>query len=156
MLLLPQKPPSNLSLSVNLGSATGFETSFLFFWQIFCTSVMVLNSIAIGYHLPWRISPPCEPFFQRNHPSAFEYPEFVTEAVATLVVTGAAMQVFHRPLFVIPLGVVSKAENKLRLTLDRRHVTSTASCTLTSLSMNLSRRFLNLRSLEISFSLRII
>jgi hypothetical protein len=85
---------------------------------------MVLNIIAIGYHLPWLNGPPSESFFQKNHPSAFEYPDFVTEAVATLVITGAAMPVFQRPFFVSSLGVVRKAENKLRLILDLRHLNS--------------------------------
>jgi hypothetical protein len=47
-----------------------------------------------------------------------------TEAVSTLVATGAAMEVPFRPFIVSPLGVVSKALDKLRLILDLRYVNS--------------------------------
>lgn len=80
---------------------------------------MILSILTIGYHLPWLNGPlHWEPFFQKNHPSAFEFPEFVTEAVQQLVITGAAMEVSFRPFIINPLGVVPKALNKLRLILE--------------------------------------
>jgi hypothetical protein len=94
------------------------------FWQSFCTSISVLSIISTGYQLPWANGPPPAPFLQRNHPSAFEYPSFVTEAVQNLVQTGAAMPVPFRPFIVSPLGVIPKALDKLRLILDLRFVNS--------------------------------
>lgn len=93
------------------------------FWSSICTSVLVLSVITTGYMLPWINGlPPAH--FQKNHPLAFQHPEFVTEAVSTRVVTGAAMKVFHRPWIVSPLGVVPKGVDKLRLILDLRFVNS--------------------------------
>jgi hypothetical protein len=94
------------------------------FWRTFCTSTLILSILTVGYHLPWLNGPPTAPHFQKNHPSAFEYPEFVTEAVQQLVVIGAAMEVSFRPFVVSPLGVVSKALDKLRLILDLRFINS--------------------------------
>jgi hypothetical protein len=46
----------------------------------------------------------------------------VSEAVANLVVTGAAHEVAFRPFIVSPLGVVPKGIDKLRLILVLRYV----------------------------------
>jgi hypothetical protein len=70
--------------------------------------------------LPWVADPPFEPYFSRNHPSAFEHADFVTDAIGNLRTTGTIMPVSERPFFVSPLGVVSKAQDKLRLILDLR------------------------------------
>jgi hypothetical protein len=94
------------------------------FWQSFCTSLFVLSIISTGYRLPWSAGPPPGPFYQKNHPSAFEHPSFVSEAVRTLVVTGAAMPVSFCPFIVSPLGVVPKGLDKLRLILDLRYLNS--------------------------------
>jgi hypothetical protein len=88
------------------------------FWSTFYTSLMVLSVISVGYMLPWLDGPPPGPHFQKNHPSSFEHPEFVTEAVSALVVTGAAMRVSKRPWIVSPLGVVPKRIDKLHLIFD--------------------------------------
>jgi hypothetical protein len=74
----------------------------LAFWQTFCTSVMVLSIISTGYQLPWSAGPPPGPKFMANHPSAFQHPEFVSEAVSTLVATGAALEVPFQPFIVSP------------------------------------------------------
>jgi hypothetical protein len=78
----------------------------------------------MGYSLPWANGPLPSPSFQRNHPSAFEFPEFVTEPVQTLVATGAALQVNFRPFILSPLGVVLKGLDRLRLILYLRLVNS--------------------------------
>ena len=59
-----------------------------------------------------------------NHPSAFEHPQFVSDAVAALVLSGAATPVPTRPFITSPLGVVPKGVDKLRLILDLRYVNS--------------------------------
>ncbi|GAQ87463.1 reverse transcriptase [Klebsormidium nitens] len=90
------------------------------FWQSFVTSTFVLGILLSGYQLPWTSSPPLEPHRQRNHPSAFEHADFVTEAVRSLKATGTVLPVDRPPFLVSPLGVVPKAEDKLRLILDLR------------------------------------
>jgi hypothetical protein len=94
------------------------------FWRTFCTSTPILSILTVGYHLPWLNGPPQEPHFQKNHPSAFKFPEFVKEVVQQLVLSGAAMEVPFRPFIISPLGVVPKALDKLRLILDLRFVNS--------------------------------
>ncbi|GAQ81891.1 hypothetical protein KFL_000940010, partial [Klebsormidium nitens] len=94
------------------------------FWQSFVTSSFVLGIILSGYALPWLSSPPSEPHRQRNHPSAFEHADFVSDAVNTLRITGTILPVDHPPFVVSPLGVVPKAEDKLRLILDLRFLNS--------------------------------
>ena len=96
----------------------------LAFWKTFCTSVFVISIITSGYQLPWSDGPPAGPRHFANHPSAREHSAFVSEAVSTLVLTGAAMEVFSEPFIVSPLGVVPKGIDKLRLILDLRYVNS--------------------------------
>jgi hypothetical protein len=93
-------------------------------WQSFCTSVSVLGIIAVGYQLPWANGPPTAPHFAHNHPSAFQHASFVTQAVETLMQTGALMASADKPFVVSPLGVVPKGEDKFRLILDLRYVNS--------------------------------
>lgn len=92
------------------------------FWQSFCTSIFVLGIIAEGYRLPWVNGPPSLPHFASNHPSAFQHASFVTQAVETLIQTGAVLEVSKKPFVVSPLVVVPKGEDKLRLILDLRFV----------------------------------
>jgi hypothetical protein len=96
------------------------------FWSTFYTSLFVINVLTVGYMLPWINGPPPGPFVQKNHPSAFEFLKFVSEAVASLVVTGAASKVYERPWIVVsPLvQVVPKGIDKLKLILDLRYVNS--------------------------------
>ncbi|GAQ86349.1 hypothetical protein KFL_002830260 [Klebsormidium nitens] len=96
----------------------------LSFWRTICTSAFVLSIISVGYQLPWLEGPPPGPSFKANHPSAFQFPDFVSDAVASLVVTGAAQEVFFKPFIISPLGVVPKGVDKLRLILDLRCVNS--------------------------------
>jgi hypothetical protein len=74
--------------------------------------------------LPWLNGTPPGPYFQKNHPFAFEHSEFVSKVVSSLVVTGAAMRVSERPWIISPLGVVPKGVDKLRLILDLRYINS--------------------------------
>jgi hypothetical protein len=90
------------------------------FWQSFVTSSFVLGILLTGYMLPWIFGPPSEPHRFPNHPSAFEHADFVTDAVRSLSTTGTILAVPNAPFLVSPLGVVPKAEDKLRLILDLR------------------------------------
>lgn len=65
-------------------------------------------------------SPKPRPFSVPNHHSVVRYPEFVKEAVAGLLTTGAIMQLpsGRRPLIINPLGVADNKAPKLRLVLD--------------------------------------
>jgi hypothetical protein len=90
------------------------------FWQSFVTSSFVLGILLTGYMLPWISGPPSEPHRFPNHPSAFEHASFFTDAVSSLAATGTIQPVRDPPFLVSPLGVVPKAEDKLRLILDLR------------------------------------
>ncbi|GAQ91383.1 hypothetical protein KFL_007760020 [Klebsormidium nitens] len=90
------------------------------FWQSFVTSSFVMGILLTGYMLPWISAPPTEPHRFPNHPSAFEHASFVTDAVSNLLATGTIQSVSDPPFLVSPQGVVPKAEDKLRLTLDLR------------------------------------
>ncbi|GAQ81226.1 reverse transcriptase [Klebsormidium nitens] len=90
------------------------------FWQSFVTSSFVMGILLSGYMLPWLSGPPTEPHRFPNHPSAFEHASFVTDAVSSLAATGTIQPVSDPPFLVSPLGVVPKAEDKLRLILDLR------------------------------------
>ncbi|GAQ87894.1 hypothetical protein KFL_003850140, partial [Klebsormidium nitens] len=68
------------------------------FWRTFCTSAFILSILTSGYQLPWSANPPVGPRLFSNYPSAFEYPEY--PAVASLVASGAALQVQNRPFIV--------------------------------------------------------
>lgn len=94
------------------------------FWKTFCTSIFVISIIASGYKLPWSDGPPPGPQYFHNHPSAREHSQFVSEAITSLVTTGAAMEVFQKPFVISPLGVVPKGIDKLRLILDLRFINS--------------------------------
>jgi hypothetical protein len=112
---LPKSPlPSqNLSLRHRLRRHVQF-------WQSFVTSSFVLGILLTRYMLPWILGPPSEPHRFPNHPSAFEHASFVTDAVSSLAATGTIQLVRDPPFLVSPLGVVPKAEDKLRLILDLR------------------------------------
>ncbi|GAQ93302.1 reverse transcriptase [Klebsormidium nitens] len=90
------------------------------FWESFVKSSFVMGILLTGYMLPWISAPPSEPHRQPNHPSAFEHADFVSDAIKTLRATGTILPVSDPPFLVSPLGVVPKAENKLRLILDLR------------------------------------
>lgn len=93
------------------------------FWRSVCSSAFVLGIITVGFMLPWAAGgPPPAPWASANHASAFEHADFVDTAVASLVSTGAVLRVYEAPFLVSPLGVVPKAENKLRLILDLRYL----------------------------------
>jgi hypothetical protein len=93
------------------------------FWRSVCSSSFVLGIITVGFMLPWAAGgPPPSPWAAANHASAFEHAEFVDTAVASLVSSGTVLRVAEAPFLVSPLGVVSKAENKLQLILDLRYL----------------------------------
>jgi hypothetical protein len=71
--------------------------------------------------LPWAASGPLStPWAASNHASAFEHADFVNKAVASLATSAAVLQVSDPPFLVSSLGVVPKAEDKLRLIQDLR------------------------------------
>jgi hypothetical protein len=121
-------PPQAASPSASTAQPSQFFRNrlraHLPFRQSFCTSMFVLSIISTGYQLPWISGPPSSPHFQQNHPSAFEFASFTTEAVQQLVATGAALPVSFRPFVVSPMGVVPKGIDKLRLILDLRFINS--------------------------------
>ena len=99
----------------------------LTFWQSICDKVKdahVLDWIAYGYRLEWEGEPPASFPHVANQPSAFAHAEFVDQQVDEMLTAAAVRKTCTRPRCVSPLGVVPKANNKLRLILDTRGVNS--------------------------------
>ena len=83
-------------------------------------SQFVIDIITHGYHLPFLAFPPA--VCARNHKSAFEHADFVTEAIQELVESGCAARVSSYPTVCSPLQVVVNAKGKRRLVIDLRYV----------------------------------
>ena len=95
------------------------------FWQSICDrekDARILDWIAHGYRLEWAGEPPASFPHRDNQPSAFAHAEFVDQQVAEMLTAVAVRKTCKRPRCVSPLGVVPKANNKLRLILDVRGV----------------------------------
>ena len=91
------------------------------FWGTFCTSALVLNVVTTGYRLPFAYWPR-KAYFQNNK-SAMEHADFVDEAVASLLATGA-VEKCATPWVVSPLSVDAKEGKKKRLCFDLRYLNS--------------------------------
>ena len=78
----------------------------------------VVDIIRRGYRLPFAEYPP--PCFLANNRSAFQYPEFVAQAISELLVNGCIAEHSVPPFCVNPLSVAKG--KKLRLVIDLRHV----------------------------------
>jgi hypothetical protein len=94
----------------------------LVFW-LSLGSALVAHWVEHGFPLVFVAGPPA-PHWQPNHSSALSHGEFVDQAVAELLDTGAACvwDATEAPTCVSPLGVVPKAGGKHRLILDLRYV----------------------------------
>ncbi|KAK3289090.1 hypothetical protein CYMTET_3446 [Cymbomonas tetramitiformis] len=97
------------------------------FWKLFCNAV-VLAWITFGVSLPWLDGPPPARIFS-NSELAVKEDEFVTEAVASLVESGAAYPVDFTPIVVSPLSVAYRdlgpgVPPKKRLIWNGRYVNS--------------------------------
>ena len=90
-------------------------------WRQFANPT-VLSWIEDGYPLEFAAARPPAPRRAANHSSTASEAGFVTDAVAELVATGAAVEVASAPTVVSPLGVAIRADGKRRLILDLRYV----------------------------------
>ena len=95
--------------------------SRLAFWREIGASEFVQRVICDGYFLPFvRIPVACS---LANQPSAFAHYPFVSNTLSSLLSRGVVEECGQRDLHVVsPLGVVPKAQNKLRLILDLRYL----------------------------------
>ena len=80
----------------------------------------VLDIILNGYRIPFSVFPHCARF--NNNKSAFDYFDFVNEAISELINAGSVTEVYSPPFVVNPLSVSVNSEGKCRLILDLRHV----------------------------------
>ena len=90
-------------------------------WRQFANPT-VFSWIEDGYPLEFAAARPPAPRRAANHSSTASEAGFVTDAVAELVDTGAAVEVASAPTVVSPLGVAIRADGKRRLILDLRYV----------------------------------
>ena len=91
------------------------------FWKsTLCAPEFVLDTVRRGYRLPFaEYSPSC---FLANNRSAFQNPDFVTQAISELLANGCIIEHSVPPFCVNPLSVAKG--KKLRLVIDLRHVNS--------------------------------
>ena len=73
-----------------------------------------------GYRLPFAEYPPS--YFLANNRSAFQHPDFVTQAISELLANGCIVEHSVPPFCVNPLSVAEG--KKLRLVINLRHVNS--------------------------------
>lgn len=93
----------------------------LAFWREIGASRWVLEVLKDGYSLPFILLP--QKSFFKNHHSANEDNEFVSQEVSKLLLSGAIAEVKKEDLMVSnPLGVVRNAARKPRLIVDLRYV----------------------------------
>ena len=85
------------------------------FWN---TTINAPDIIRRGYRLAFAEYPP--PCFLASNRSAFQYPEFVVQAISELLVNGCIVELSVPPFCVNPLSVAKG--KKLRLVIDLRHV----------------------------------
>ena len=85
------------------------------FWN---TTINAPDIIRRGYRLAFAEDPP--PCFLASNRSAFQYPEFVAQAISELLVNGCIVELSVPPFCVNPLSVAKG--KKLRLAIDLRHV----------------------------------
>ena len=78
----------------------------------------VIDIITRGYRLPFAGYPP--PRFLANNASAFQHPEFVSQAIRGPLENDCIVERSIPPFCVNPLSVAKG--NKLRLVIDLRHV----------------------------------
>ena len=91
------------------------------FWKsTLCAPEFVLDTIRRGYRLPFAEYPPS--CFLANNRSAFQHPDFVTQAISELLANGCIVEHSVPPFCVNPLSVAEG--KKLRLVIDLRHVNS--------------------------------
>ena len=83
-------------------------------------SEFVRGIILQGYRLPFSVFPP--PLISRNHHSAFQHADFVSDAITDLGQSGCVVQTTVCPTVCSPLQVVVNAKGKRRLVLDLRYV----------------------------------
>ena len=91
------------------------------FWKnTICAPEFVLDTIRRGYRLPFAEHPPS--CFLANNRSAFQHPDFVTQAISELLANGCIVEHSVPPFCVNPLSVAEG--KKLLLVIDLRHVNS--------------------------------
>jgi len=90
-------------------------------WKATVVNQLVLSWVLQGFPLMWNTGPPPQPFWGRNHQSALDNSDFVSNMIKDLLRAGTIRCSDSRPFMTCPLGVVDQ-EGKLRLIWDGRAV----------------------------------
>ena len=90
------------------------------YWKNIETNSFVLDIIENGYAIPFITTPSV--MFSKNNRSAFNHSDFVSQAVAELLLNNCIVQVKTRPHVVNPLTVSVQKTGKKRLIIDLREV----------------------------------
>ena len=96
------------------------STSIDFWKSTLCAPEFVLDTLRLGYRIPFAEYPPS--CFLANNRSAFQHPDFVTQAISELLANGCIVEHSVPPFCVNPLSVAKG--KKLRLVIDLRHINS--------------------------------
>lgn len=80
----------------------------------------VLEWIQTGYKLPLQYL--SDTYSQGNHKSTLTHHEFVTGAIAELLVNRCVKRVTEKPFICSPLSLVENSKGKLRLVLNLRYL----------------------------------
>jgi len=90
-------------------------------WKATVVNQLVLSWVLQGFPLMWNTSPPPQPFWGKNHQSALDNSDFVSNTIQDLLRAGTIKCQDSRPFMTCPLGVVTQ-KDKLRLIWDGRAV----------------------------------
>ena len=106
--------------SVTVQSVKGRLKKHLDYWKKIEANSYVLDIIENGYAIPFITTP--DSVFSKNNKSAIDNAEFVSQAIAELLVNDCIEEVKTRPHVINPLTVSTQKSGKKRLILDLREV----------------------------------
>ncbi|VDI04514.1 Hypothetical predicted protein [Mytilus galloprovincialis] len=102
--------------SVTVQSVKGRLKKHLDYWKKIEANSYVLDIIENGYAIPFITTP--DSVFSKNNKSAIDNAEFVSQAIAELLVNDCIEEVKTRPHVINPLTVSTQKSGKKRLILD--------------------------------------
>ena len=107
-------------ISVPISVKGRLRDNLMFWKEVLEAPPAVLDIIESGYVLP--LMSELTPFSGKNHSSALQDYQFVSESIEQLVSAGCVREVEEPPVVVSPLSVAENSERKKRLVVNLRHV----------------------------------
>ena len=110
----PSQPGANVTMRGKLKACAAV-------WRATVVNQLVLSWVLQGFPLMWSTGPPQQTFWGKNHQSALDNSEFVSNTIQDLLRAGTIQCQESRPFMTCPLGVVEQ-KGKFRLIWDGREV----------------------------------